>query len=326
MARMLQGAVKEKVLIKLFGVEIAGQVRDEMAALTTEAAAAAEVMRKSKSMGDLASYNPTPAAGDGDGDFDVGFLSDGELLRSSKKRRVHERKRAIPWTEEEHMSFLTGLEKLGKGDWRGISKNFVITRTPIQVASHAQKHFLRQSNPNKKKRRSRLFDVVNHDQACSSGNSISPLSMKKVHDGADMTNQLPGDSSSLQAGASSTNMNQVVYGVAESFPAIPSIRDQREVPSINSTRSMVSISRTTLQHAVPTPSLCSSLNITGTATPDFRKLYYSSLPQTQPQYFSQPAAAPIIKNDELTLSIAPPRPHDKTKVSPHGVVNIVTVI
>ncbi|KAG6489742.1 hypothetical protein ZIOFF_051019 [Zingiber officinale] len=30
-----------------------------------------------------------------------------------------------PWTEEEHRMFLLGLQKLGKGDWRGISRNFV---------------------------------------------------------------------------------------------------------------------------------------------------------------------------------------------------------
>lgn len=84
----------------------------------------------------------------------IGYLSDGLLCRPQ------ERKKGVPWTEEEHRTFLIGLEKLGKGDWRGISRNYVTTRTPTQVASHAQKYFLRQANLNKKKRRSSLFDMV----------------------------------------------------------------------------------------------------------------------------------------------------------------------
>ncbi|XP_049399048.1 LOW QUALITY PROTEIN: transcription factor MYBS3 [Solanum stenotomum] len=75
-----------------------------------------------------------------------GYLSDGTLVGC-----VGEKKKGVPWTEEEHRRFLNGLEKLGKGDWRGISRNFVTTRTPTQVASHAQKYFLRQSSLNKKK-------------------------------------------------------------------------------------------------------------------------------------------------------------------------------
>ena len=66
----------------------------------------------------------------------------------------------VPWTEEEHRRFLLGLQKLGKGDWRGISRNFVVSRTPTQVASHAQKYFIRQSNMSRRKRRSSLFDMV----------------------------------------------------------------------------------------------------------------------------------------------------------------------
>ncbi|XP_006654137.1 transcription factor MYBS3-like [Oryza brachyantha] len=83
-----------------------------------------------------------------------GYLSDGLMGRGQ------ERKKGVPWTEDEHRMFLAGLDKLGKGDWRGISQHFVTTRTPTQVASHAQKYFLRQNSLTQKKRRSSLFDVV----------------------------------------------------------------------------------------------------------------------------------------------------------------------
>ena len=66
----------------------------------------------------------------------------------------------VPWTEEEHRMFLLGLQKLGKGDWRGISRSYVVSRTPTQVASHAQKYFIRQSNASRRKRRSSLFDMA----------------------------------------------------------------------------------------------------------------------------------------------------------------------
>ena len=75
---------------------------------------------------------------------------------------AHESKRGkgIPWTEEEHRLFLLGLAKFGKGDWRSISRNFV-SRTPTQVASHAQKYFIRLNSMNKKdKRRSSIHDIT----------------------------------------------------------------------------------------------------------------------------------------------------------------------
>jgi SHAQKYF class myb-like DNA-binding protein len=83
------------------------------------------------------------------------FLHQSLIFSSSSSFRL-----GVPWTEEEHRTFLLGLDKLGKGDWRGISRHYVTTRTPTQVASHAQKHFLRQASLNKKKRRSSLFDMV----------------------------------------------------------------------------------------------------------------------------------------------------------------------
>ncbi|XP_051139742.1 transcription factor SRM1-like [Andrographis paniculata] len=59
--------------------------------------------------------------------------------------QLQQRRRAVPWTEEEHQLFLMGLNKYGKGDWRSISRFYVISKTPTQVASHAQKYFRRQT-------------------------------------------------------------------------------------------------------------------------------------------------------------------------------------
>lgn len=57
--------------------------------------------------------------------------------------------------------FLLGLDKYGKGDWRSISRNFVVSRTPTQVASHAQKYFIRLNSMNKDRRRSSIHDITN---------------------------------------------------------------------------------------------------------------------------------------------------------------------
>lgn len=56
--------------------------------------------------------------------------------------------------------FLLGLLKYGKGDWRNISRNFVGSKTPTQVASHAQKYYQRQVSGAKDKRRPSIHDIT----------------------------------------------------------------------------------------------------------------------------------------------------------------------
>ncbi|XP_008791498.1 transcription factor MYBS3-like [Phoenix dactylifera] len=136
-------------------------------------------MKKSASMGSLYSAGSSSIAGAGGGggcspnpgspsndplrDHQVaaaGYASDDAAHASCSSNCRSERKKGVPWTEEEHRMFLLGLQKLGKGDWRGIARNFVVSRTPTQVASHAQKYFIRQTNASRRKRRSSLFDMV----------------------------------------------------------------------------------------------------------------------------------------------------------------------
>ncbi|KAL2926723.1 Transcription factor DIVARICATA [Bienertia sinuspersici] len=117
---------------------------------------------------------------------------------SMARPHEHERKKGVPWTEDEHRRFLLGLQKHGKGDWRNISRNFVISKTPTQVASHAQKYFLRQSSSGgKDKRRPSIHDITtanitdamppisDTEQKPKSllldNNSISPASFPLLH-------------------------------------------------------------------------------------------------------------------------------------------------
>ncbi|KAG2294626.1 hypothetical protein Bca52824_041295 [Brassica carinata] len=78
-----------------------------------------------------------------------GYLSDDPARGFGPIHHCVERKRRVPWTEEEHRLFLVGLRK-----------NYVMSRTPTQVASHAQKYFIRHTCSSRRKRRSSLFDMV----------------------------------------------------------------------------------------------------------------------------------------------------------------------
>ncbi|KAM1268064.1 hypothetical protein ACFX2I_000412 [Malus domestica] len=110
-----------------------------------------------------------------------------DVVHNSGRNRECERKQGVPWMKEEHKLFLLGLQKVGKGDWRGISRNFVKTRTPTQVASHAQKYFLRRNNHNRRRRTSSLFDITTETA------SPTPTDEELVHlqDNASQSHPLP---------------------------------------------------------------------------------------------------------------------------------------
>ncbi|KAF7820441.1 transcription factor DIVARICATA-like [Senna tora] len=98
------------------------------------------------------------------GSCSSGWDSANQISFSKPRHGDAERKKGTPWTEEEHKLFLVGLRQYGKGDWRSISRNVVVTRTPTQVASHAQKYFLRQNSGGKKERkRSSIHDITTVD-------------------------------------------------------------------------------------------------------------------------------------------------------------------
>ncbi|KAG2259453.1 hypothetical protein Bca4012_096440 [Brassica carinata] len=128
-------------------------------------------MRKCVSLNNLSDYEKSspeediPKIGEDKNEPDAitaaGYASANDAVQitpSSGGNR--ERKRGIAWTESEHKRFLLGLQRVGKGDWKGISRDFVKSRTPTQVASHAQKYFLRRTNLNRRRRRSSLFDIT----------------------------------------------------------------------------------------------------------------------------------------------------------------------
>ncbi|MED6162867.1 hypothetical protein PIB30_074496 [Stylosanthes scabra] len=112
----------------------------------------------------------------------IGYVSD------NNGAPPQDRKKGLTWTEEEHRRFLIGLEKLGKGDWRGISRSFVRTRTPTQVASHAQKHFLRLANNNKRPppttstSKSTIMPHFLHETSTTTTTSESSSSSSSMHE------------------------------------------------------------------------------------------------------------------------------------------------
>ncbi|GAY35199.1 hypothetical protein CUMW_014910 [Citrus unshiu] len=90
-------------------------------------------MRKSVSLNNLSQYEqPQGYSSNRNNNKDdvaaAGYASADDAVHNNSSRASREQKRGVPWTEDEHKLFLLGLQKVGKGDWRRISRNFVKTR------------------------------------------------------------------------------------------------------------------------------------------------------------------------------------------------------
>lgn len=118
-------------------------------------------------------------------------------------------RRGTPWTEEEHRSFLRGLDIYGRGDWRSISRHCVITRTGMQVASHAQKFFKRLEAANIGERRASILDITSAD-AEAAGTSQVPKTEDMIGPACGGSQVVPNMSPQ-----ESTNAEQQMTTVAE---------------------------------------------------------------------------------------------------------------
>ncbi|GMH06618.1 hypothetical protein Nepgr_008458 [Nepenthes gracilis] len=102
-----------------------------------------------------------------------------------------------------------GLDEYGKGDWRSISRFYVMSKTPTQVASHAQKYFRRLESPTPlAKRRYSIHDtrIIN---------STIVESPARCGDPTTMAEELPpfyGPSNHLPTASTSYSYGDSFYG------------------------------------------------------------------------------------------------------------------
>ncbi|KAL2227270.1 probable transcription factor At5g61620 [Sesamum indicum] len=286
---------------KLFGVKIAVSAADNSGDSS---------IRKSKSLGNLQACNPENATGEGSG-----YLSDGLVNQSSKS---HERKKGKPWSEDEHRSFLVGLEKLGKGDWKGIASNFVPSRNSSQVASHAQKYFIRMAATERKRRRASVFDIpLNNHTNRPSQVTLGSQSNRPPEQGSHIavntskkTGEVKGQASMVAPGATSErpplspmkrrgipDFCNVLYtprvsSFAQGFPAQVVVPTVSWVPVVNFSSQSSNVYLSNGRGALPT---CGTNLVPQPAS-------MAALRQLQPSQAAG-AAAPTSHKDELNLNI-----------------------
>ncbi|KAL5984597.1 hypothetical protein ACLOJK_041905 [Asimina triloba] len=131
-----------------------------------------------------------------------------------------------------------GLSKYGKGDWRSISRNCVLTKTPTQVASHAQKYFHRLNNPAKKeRRRPSIHDIKTVD--ASNSTLAKPLNIQQPHTppamGLDSSTFFPSSASKNSCGTlgSYVPMGAGGFGGQSISPSSPSVAGFEDLPMGN---------------------------------------------------------------------------------------------
>ncbi|XLR47211.1 hypothetical protein HN51_031298 [Arachis hypogaea] len=91
-----------------------------------------------------------------------------------------EEKEVIHWNPEEREQFLKGVEKYGKGKWKRISREFVPSKTPKQVASHAQKYFLKQQEQSEENTNKRRCNNIHDMNNASNVGETEPNKLEKT--------------------------------------------------------------------------------------------------------------------------------------------------